>query len=135
MVHGHGNCERIRWGSVRTGIATLKIYLASLILFSVHSVYTIAQDTSRLGLPEGAKARLDIGEGRIFDVEYSPDGTRLAVGCSNGVWLIDLETGDAVSPMRNEISSSAFDVAFSPDGRTIAAAVDDSISLWDAETR
>ena len=86
-------------------------------------------------MPEGAKARLDIGGGRIFDVEYSPDGTRLAVGCSNGVWLYNLESGDAVPLMRNGNSSRAFDVAYSPDGRTIAAAVDDSICLWDAETR
>ena len=113
----------------------MKTALASLILFSIFSVNTIAQDTSQLGLPEGAKARLDIGGGRIFDVKYSPDGTRLAAASSSGVWLFDLETDDAVPLMRNGNSSSAFRVAFSPDGRTIAAAVDDSICLWDAATR
>ena len=109
--------------------------ISVLILFSIFCLNTIAQDTSRWGLPDGAKARLSIGEGRIFDVEYSPGGTRLAAASSSGVWLFDLETGDAVALMRNENSSRAFDLAYSPDGRTIAAAVDDSICLWDAETR
>ena len=113
----------------------MKTVLTSLILFSIYSVNAIAQDTSRLGLLEGAKARLSIGEGRILDVEFSPGGTRLAVASSSGVWLFDLDTGAVVSLMRNENSSRAFDVAYSPDGRTIAAAVDDSICLWDAETR
>ncbi len=112
----------------------MKTVLTSLILFSIFCLSTIAQDTSRLGLLEGAKARLSIGEGRIFDVEYSPSGTRLAAASSSGVWLFDLDTGAVVSLMRNENSSSAFDVAFSPDGRTIAAAADKIISLWDAET-
>ena len=113
----------------------MKTVLISLILFSIHSVNTVAQDTSRWGLPEGAKARLSIGEGRIFDVEYSPGGTRLAAASSSGVWLFDLDTGAVVPLMKNENSSSASDVAFSPDGRTIAAAADKIISLWDAETR
>ncbi len=113
----------------------MKTVLTLLIVFSIHSVNTVAQDTSRLGLPEGAKARLSIGEGRIFDIEYSPGGTRLAAASSSGVWLFDLEIGDATALMRNGNSPRAFDVAYSPDGRTIAAAVDDSISLWDAETR
>ncbi|MDE0041400.1 MAG: dockerin type I domain-containing protein [Candidatus Poribacteria bacterium] len=113
----------------------MKTTLASLILLAVVALNTFAQDISQGGVPEGAKARLDIGGGRIFDVKYSPDGTRLAAGCSSGVWLFDLETGDAATLMRNGNSSSAFRVAFRPDGRTIAAAVDDSICLWDAVTR
>ena len=113
----------------------MKTVLTVLILFSIFCLNAIAQDTSRWGLPEGAKARLSIGEGRIFDIEYSPGGTRLAAASSTGVWLFDLEIGDATALMRNGNSPRAFDVAYSPDGRTIAAAVDDSISLWDAETR
>ena len=48
----------------------MKTVLTLLILFSIYSVDTIAQDTSQWGLPEGAKARL--GRGRIFDLKYSP---------------------------------------------------------------
>ena len=112
----------------------MKTVLTLLIVFSIHSVNTVAQDTSRLGLPEGAKARLSIGEGRIFDIEYSPGGTRLAAASSSGVWLFDLEIGDATALMRNGNSSSAFDVAFSPDGRTIAGSGGETVHLWDVET-
>ena len=112
----------------------MKTTVTSLILFSVVSLNTIAQDTSRWGLPEGAKARLSIGEGRILDVEFSPGGTRLAVASSSGVWLFDLDTGAVVSLMRNENSSRAFDVAYSPDGRTIAGSGGETVHLWDVET-
>ena len=113
----------------------MKIYLTSLILLTIVSLNAIAQDSTRWGLPEGAKARLDIGGGAIFDVTYSPDGTRLAVASGSGVWLYDVETGAVVPLMRNGNSSSAFGVAFSPDGRTVAIAADEIISIWDAVTR
>ena len=108
--------------------------LTSLILFSIFCLSTIAQDTSRWGLPEGAKARLDIGGGRIFDVKYSPDGSRLAVASSSGVWLYNLESGDAVPLMRSGNSFRALGVAFSADGRTLAAATDVIFGVWDAVT-
>ena len=113
----------------------MKTSLASLILLAIVSLNATAQDTSQGGLPEGAKARRDIGGGTIFDVTYSPDGTRLAVASGSGVWLYDVETGAVVPLMRNGSSSSAFGVAFSPDGRTVAIAADEIISIWDAVTR
>ena len=51
-----------------------------------------AQDHTRLSLPEGAIARL--GKGWINkSIAYSPDGTRLAVASSIGIWLYDAHTG------------------------------------------
>ena len=110
----------------------MKTTLASLILLGVVSLNTIAQDTSQWGLPEGAKARL--GRGRVFDLKYSPDGTRLAAASSIGVWLYDSATGDPVALLRNGDSSRAFRVAFNSDGRTLFAAADDIIFIWDAVT-
>ena len=112
----------------------MKATLTVLILLTLISLNTFAQDSPQWGLPEGAKARFDIGGGRIFEVEYSPDGTRLATASSTGVWLFDLHTGERVPLMKNGNSSSAFRVAFSPDGRTIAAPTDGTICLWDAVT-
>ena len=61
------------------------------MLFTLFSVNTFAADYTRWGLPEGAKARL--GKGRISgNIAYSPDGTRLAVGSSIGIWLYDTTT-------------------------------------------
>ena len=33
-----------------------------------------------------------IGRGTMYDLAYSPDGTRLAVASSVGIWLYDTET-------------------------------------------
>lgn len=42
-------------------------------------------------LPEGAKARL--GKGQINGIAYSPDGTRLAVSSTTGIWIYDTQSG------------------------------------------
>ena len=54
---------------------------------------TIAEDLPQLHLPEGAKARLGKG-GITGNVAYSPDGTRLAVASSIGIWLYDAQMGE-----------------------------------------
>ena len=109
----------------------MKTTLASLILLAVVSLNTIAQDTSQWGLPEGAKARL--GRGRIYDLKYSPDGTRLAAPSSTGIWLYDSATGDPVSLMRIGKVFAASSVAFSPDSRTLAS-FSGVLRLWDMAT-
>ena len=45
---------------------------------------TFAQDYIQWGLPDGVKARL--GKGSISDITYSPDGSRIAVASSIGIW-------------------------------------------------
>ena len=40
---------------------------------------------------------LRLGKGNVLDVAWSPDGTRLAVGGSAGIWLYDAQTGAEVS--------------------------------------
>lgn len=49
-----------------------------------------AQEYTQWALPEDAIARL--GKGRIEDMQYSPDGTLLAVATTIGIWLYDTET-------------------------------------------
>ena len=109
----------------------MKTALASLILFSIFCLNTIAQNTSQWGLPEGAKARL--GKGRIYDLKYSPDGTRVAVPSSTGIWLYDSATGDPVSLMRLGNGFAASSVAFSPDSRTLYS-FSGVLRHWDTET-
>ena len=71
---------------------------------------TFAQDYTRWGLPEGAKVRL--GKGRISgNIVYSPDGTRLAVASSIGIWLYDTGTYQEVALLTghtDSVSSVAF---------------------------
>ena len=62
--------------------------LLKLILLFVAALFlqhAFAQDYTQWSLPEGAKARL--GKGWVSGIAYSPDGTRLAVASSIGIWL------------------------------------------------
>lgn len=53
------------------------------------------QDYTRWHLPEGSKARL--GKGSITgNIAYSPDGTRLVVPSSIGIWIYDAHTLEEV---------------------------------------
>ena len=109
-----------------------KIRLFNLALLFVCGLFvqtSVAQEYTRWSLPEEAKARL--GKGWIFDIAYfpstvqvqiaySPDGTRLAVASSIGIWLYDAHTGAEVALLTrhtDRISS----VAFSPDSKTLAS--------------
>ena len=65
----------------------MKITAILLMLLALFSPTTPAQDYSQLNLPEGAVARL--GKGRFPEIQYSPDGTRLAVASTIGIWLYD----------------------------------------------
>ena len=88
------------------------------------------ESSTQIGLPEGAIARL--GKGAISKIAYSPDGTRLAVGSSIGVWIYDIEKGKALDlfPMYG-VSC----VAFSPDGKTLVSGSRlHNLVLWDMIT-
>lgn len=53
----------------------MKTTVTLLILLTLFPLNTFAQDYTRWGLPDGAKARL--GKGWINEIQYSPDGTHL----------------------------------------------------------
>ena len=60
-------------------------------LFLTIGITLYAQDNTQVGLPEGAIARL--GKGGINTMQFSPDGSLLAVGTDVGVWLYDVSSG------------------------------------------
>ena len=91
-----------------------------------------AQDYNRWSLPDGALMRL--GKGDVRDVVWSPDGTRLAVGTSPGIWLYDARTGAQIYLITGH-SFRVNAVAFSPDGLTLASGSrDHTVRLWDVAT-
>ena len=87
---------------------------------------------SQWKLPKNAKTRL--GKGGINDMQFSPDGTQLAVGTDIGVWLYDVKTGKELSFFAG-VSDS---LAFSPDGRFLANGRgrhrSAGIQLWETAT-
>ncbi|RKU32175.1 hypothetical protein C6499_03685 [Candidatus Poribacteria bacterium] len=90
---------------------------------------TVNKDYSQWELPKEAKARF--GKGGINAIQFSPDGTQLAVGTDIGVWLYDMETGEETSLFAGMCQS----LAFSPDGRFLANSGGmfhgQALQLWD----
>ena len=111
---------------------TALFFILSVIISTLCSPHSVAQDYTRWGLPEGAKVRL--GKGIIRDVQFFPDSTRLAVASSIGIWIYDARTYQEINLLTGH-TSSVWSLAFSPDGKTLASgSLDGSIRLWDVTT-
>ena len=92
------------------------------------------KDYSKWELPKAAKMRL--GKGGINDMQFSPDGTQLAVGNDIGIWLYDVKTGQEIALFPGICES----LAFSPDGRFLANGGfgklwGKELQLWEITTR
>ncbi|RKU20477.1 hypothetical protein C6501_00135 [Candidatus Poribacteria bacterium] len=115
------------------GLLLFPIVFMSL---SLHSV-SFAQDYIRNYLPESAIARF--GKGYVFNFEYSPDGTRLAVASTIGVWLYDTQTYDELHLLTGH-TDYVTGVFFSPDSKTLVSESGDGewspaeIKLWNIST-
>ena len=109
---------------------TLHIVITALIItLTLNTAYILAQDSPQWHLPEGAKARLD--KGYVSEVDYSPDGTMLAVASGIGIWMYDAQTGEELKLLTGQTGffSSTY---FSPDGNTVASGSGDgTILLWE----
>ena len=113
----------------------IRLFHVALLLFCALFVpASRAQDDNPFNLPEGARARL--GKGKLSgDVAYSPDGTRLAVVSSLGIWLYDAHTYTEVALLTDHTDGIRW-VVFAPDGKTLATVSQDqtAVSLWDADS-
>ena len=87
----------------------------------------LVDDYTKWELPKQAKARL--GKGGINVLQFSPDGTQLAVGSNTGIWLYDVEIGKEISMFPGICQS----LAFSPDGQLIASG-GPRFQLWETTT-
>ena len=105
--------------------------LAILTIIScLSSSFGENEPSLQIGLPEGATARF--GKGTISKIAYSPDGTRLAVGSSIGVWIYDTESNKALDLLPMYGVSC---LAFSPDGKKlVSGSKTHHIILWDVTT-
>jgi WD40 repeat protein len=68
----------------------------------------------------------------IWTVAFSPDGSRIATGCDDGVWqLWDANTGAQLGKTMIGHTGAVLGVAFSPDDRQIATvSLDATLRFW-----
>ena len=107
----------------------LTIFLSIAAILST----SFAQDNTKVGLPEGAIARL--GKGGINLMRFSPDGTRLVVGTDVAVWIYDVPDGKETALFTGR-GGQVNALAFSSDGRILASggSANPIIQLWELET-
>lgn len=109
-----------------------------IIIIVVLSLLTIpnnfADDNTKVGLPEGAIARL--GKGGINIIRFSPDGTYLAVGTDVGVWLYDVQDGTETALFSDHVGQVNA-LAFSQDGNLLASGGfnNPAIEVWELDNK
>ena len=105
--------------------------LIALFVVLTFTTNIFAQGALQWHLPDDATMR--IGIGRINEIAYSPDGTKMAVGTNIGIWLYETETAKELN-LFTAHTGRVTSVTFSPDGATLASGSSDkTIRLWDVE--
>jgi WD40 repeat protein len=71
--------------------------------------------------------------GRVDDLAFAPDGSRLAVGTAEGIYLrtVGARTGKLVFPVEHGLVRA---LDFAPDGRRLVAAVGAGVAVIEAES-
>ena len=112
---------------------TKRLFCLTLLLTVGILSYNFAQDNTKVGLPEGAIARL--GKGGINLMRFSPDGTRLVVGTDVGVWVYDVPDRKETA-LFTGYTGQVNALTFSKDGKMLASGgfKNPVIQLWDLET-
>jgi len=112
-----------------------RLFVVVLLLVAVPAAF--AQDVITADNGANVTEIMRLGRGQVEVVDYSPDGSSIAVGSTLGVWLYSADALDTIAEpplMITENPVSA--IAFSPDGSIIAAGDDSQfVSLWDAATQ
>lgn len=107
------------------------LFLISLLIF-LQNIYAQQQQNPDNYIPSGAIKR--IGKGFLYDLEYSPDGSKIAVATSIGIWIYDTTNGNELSLLTGH-TQGVTSVCFNSDGSILASgSYDDTIRLWNMET-
>ena len=99
------------------------IGIAICVAFGITWIYFIVSTLSKRVNASG-----------INDIQYSADGTHLAIARSVGVWLYDIDS-DKEPTLLTTGTTGADNVSFSPNGQILAVGCEDElIRLWDVKT-
>ncbi|CAE6519465.1 unnamed protein product [Rhizoctonia solani] len=120
-------------------ISSLQLSPKSNILYqiyskSVKSLLGVHETvTERRGMPAVDHQSWEIDSG-VLSIAYSPDGTRVAVGCENGtISICDSRNGSVLAGPLTGHTSWVRCVVFSPDGtRLLSSSSDRTIRMWNA---
>ncbi len=73
-----------------------------------------------------------LGNGKLFGVGWSPDGTRIAVGSETGIYIFDATNMQQVNYI--ETPHDVEVVRFSPNGKWLATDDYSQVAVWNVET-
>ena len=102
----------------------------------------ISQDYTQWNLPKGANARL--GKGSITgNIAYSPDGTRLVVPSSIGIWIYDAHNLEEINLINEYKGFNCAAIGFTLSGSMLTSKFVTSLhdfyygklQIWDEDTR
>lgn len=83
-------------------------------------------------LPSSFKERLD--QKQITEIAFSPNGSRLAAGGEDRIWVYDLENDTQIAMLAGHTDRIRA-LAFAQDNNTLASTSDDStLRLWNVDT-
>ena len=109
-----------------------KFYLSAityLLLSNLLLSLVYAQDYSELDLPKR------FGKGWVRDIEFSPDGSQLAVATTTGIWIYNSHTGKQINRFEEHMGG-ANAISYSQNGQLLAAAHQDlTIRLWEPNNK
>ena len=106
-----------------------RLLLTLLWITLIYTPVLIAQET--FAPPKGIIA--EIGKGRVGEVQYSADGTRIGIISGTGIWIYDATTLQLTSVIRN--TPRLYNAAFPPDINVIASSdTFDYLHIWDPDT-
>ena len=106
-------------------------FIASAVLLSL-----IIQVSTQIECSAGTPMVLDVHSDAVYDVAFSPVGSKLASGSyDNTVRLWRVEDGKPIGTLRGH-TDQVFRIAFSPDGRSLASCSGDGTTIvWDLESK